>query len=108
MAMSDDPIELDQRRGMAAQKSTETRRRLRAVRVDQARLRRQRDDFERFLRAAPAASWAQAATKARYLLQLYAATNEARDPRHQKLIASTLDDLARLSARPSGGRKEKP
>lgn len=108
MAMSDDPVELDQHRGMAAQKLTETRRRLHAVRIDQARLRRQRNDFERYLRAAPATTWAPVATKARYLLRLYAATPEAQDPRHRKLIDSTLDDLARLSAQPSGGKKEKP
>ncbi len=106
--MSDEPVELDEHRGMAAQKSTELRRRLRVVRIDQARLRRQRDDFERYLRAAPATTWAQVATKARYLLRLYAAMPEAQDSRHQKLIAGTLDDLARLSARPSGGAKEKP
>jgi hypothetical protein len=37
------------------------------------------------------------AEKARYLIQLFAATPEARDPRRQALIASVLEDLARLS-----------
>lgn len=106
--MSDEPVELDEHRGMAAQKSTELRRLLRVVRIDQARLRRQRDDFERYLRAAPATTWAQVATKVRYLLRLYAATPGAQDPRHQKLIADTLDDLARLSARPSPQPSARP
>jgi hypothetical protein len=36
--MADDPVELDEHRGMAAQKSTEIRRRLHAVRADQVAL----------------------------------------------------------------------
>ena len=34
--------------------------------------------------------------KAQYLIQLFAATPEAQDPRRKKLIAHALDDLARL------------
>jgi len=46
---------------------------------------------------APLERLKEAAAKARYLIQLYAATPDARDPRRQKLIAGVLADLARLS-----------
>jgi hypothetical protein len=95
--MTDNPVELDEHRGMAAQKSTETRRRLRAVEADQAALQRRQEEFERHAAAAPSASWSEAAAQARYLIKLFAATPEARNPRRQKLIAKVLDDFARLS-----------
>jgi hypothetical protein len=95
--MNDDPVELDEHRGMAAQKSTEIRRLLREVQADQAALRQRQEEFERFLLAAPATTWQEAAAKARYLLHLFAATVEAQDQRRQRLIAATLEDLARLS-----------
>jgi hypothetical protein len=95
--MTDDPVELDEHRGMAAQRSTEIRRRLREVEADQAALRHRQEEFERQAVAAPSTTWPEAAAKARYLIQLFAATPEARDPRRQELIAKVLDDLARLS-----------
>jgi hypothetical protein len=60
-------------------------------------MRQRQDEFESFLLAAPATTWPEAAAKARYLLQLFATTLDAQDPRRQQLIASTLDDLTRLS-----------
>jgi hypothetical protein len=95
--MTDRPVDLDEHRGMAAQKSTETRRRLHEVRADQAALRGRQDEFERYAVAAPSATWAEASAKARYLIQLFAATPDAQDPRRQELIATVLDDLARLA-----------
>ncbi|MGB8273940.1 MAG: hypothetical protein WCF16_01580 [Alphaproteobacteria bacterium] len=95
--MTDDPVDLDQHRGMAAQKSTEIRRRLQEVQDDQAALRDRQEEFEKFLLAVPATTWPEAAAKARYLIQLFAATPDAQDPRRKKLIASALDDLARLT-----------
>jgi hypothetical protein len=97
MIMTDNPVDLDEYRGMAAQKSTEIRRHLHEVEADQAALRRRQEEFERHAVAAPSATWPEAAAKARYLIQLFAATLEARDPRRQELIAKVLDDLARLS-----------
>jgi len=47
--------------------------------------------------AARSASWAEAAAKAQYLIELFAATPEARNPRRQALIAKVLDEFARLS-----------
>ena len=95
--MADDAVELDDHRGMAAQKSTEIRRRQQAVSADQAALRARQEEFERHAVAAPSASWPEAAVKAQYLIQLFTATPEARNPRRQELIAKVLDDFARLS-----------
>jgi hypothetical protein len=96
--MTDRPVELDEHRGMAAQKSTEIRRRLREVEADQSALRHRQEEFERYAVASPSNSWLAVAERARYLIQLFAATPEAQDPRRQELIASVLDDLARLSS----------
>ena len=95
--MTDDPVDLDEHRGMAEQKATEIRRRLHEVQADQAALHRRLEEFEHFLLAAPATTWPEAAAKARYLIQLFATTPEARDPRRQTLIAGVLDELKRLS-----------
>jgi len=96
----DDPVELDERRGMAAQKATEIRRqRLQEFQADQVALQRRQADLERLLLAAPAETWPEAAAKAQYLIQLFAATLEAQDPRRKELIANALDDLARLCDR---------
>jgi len=95
--MADEPVELDEHRGMAAQKSTENRRRLHEVQADQASLRRRQEEFECHAVAAPSATWRDAAAKARYLIQLFAGTPEARDPRRRELITQVLDDLTRLS-----------
>lgn len=96
--MTDDAIPLDEHRGMAAQKATEIRRRLMEVEADQAALRSRETELEKFLLAAPAHDWVEAAEKARYLLGLFAATSAAQDPRRQQLIARVLDDFKRLSA----------
>jgi hypothetical protein len=95
--MTDEPVNLDERRGMAAQRDTEIRRLLHDVRLDQAALRGRQEELESFLDATPAATRAEAAACARYLLQLFAATPEAQDPRRQRLIARALDDLARFA-----------
>jgi hypothetical protein len=100
MTITDKPIVLDERRGMAAQQATEIRRRLAEVEADQSALRVRRTELEKVLLAAPAQSWPEAAEKARYLIGLFAMTSPARDPRRQKLIASVLDDLARLAGEP--------
>ena len=96
--MTEKPISLDEHRGMAAQRATTIRRARHEVEADQAALRRRQAEFEKLLGAAPASSWAEAAEKARYLIQLFANTPEARDPRRRRLIASVLDDLERLAA----------
>jgi hypothetical protein len=98
--MSGDPVDLDDRRGMAAQKATEIRRRhLQAFEADRAALRQRQEQLEHLLLAAPAETWPEAAAKAEYLIQLFAATPAAQEPRRQELIASALADLARLCER---------
>jgi hypothetical protein len=91
------PVDLDRHRGMSAQKSTEIRRRLHAVRADEEALRQRQREFERYALAEPSKTWSEAADKARYLIELFAATPEAREPRRQELIATVLAELARLS-----------
>jgi hypothetical protein len=95
--MTDKTIDLDQRRGMAAQKATKLRRLLAEVEANVRASRQRQDELESHLVAAPAASWHEAAEKARYLLKLFSATPAAEDPRRQKLIAAVLDDFRRLS-----------
>ena len=96
--MTDTPIDLDQHRGIAAQKATELRRVLAEVEADARALRERQEALEAQLIAEAAVSWPEAADKARYLLGLFAGTAEARDPRRQTLIANVLDDFARLTA----------
>jgi hypothetical protein len=95
--MTDTPVELDEHRGMAAQKETEIRRLIHAVQADQPALRARQDELESFMVAAEAMTWPEAAAKARYLIQLYGATPDAQDPRRQRLIAAVLADLVRMS-----------
>jgi hypothetical protein len=111
MTMQHDPIVLDEHRGMAAQQATEIRRRLAEVEADQAALRERRTELEKFLLSAPAATWLEAADKARYLIGLFATTSMAQDPRRRKLIAGVLEDFRRLSGepapeRPNSGKSE--
>ncbi len=72
--MTDEAIELDERRGMLAQKATDLRRLLADVEANERALRLRQDELEAHLIAAPAANWHEAAEKARYLLNLFAAT----------------------------------
>jgi hypothetical protein len=95
--MTDKPIDLDQHRGMSAQKATGLRRMMAEVEANERTLRLRQDELETQLLAAPAANWHDASEKARYLLNLFAATIGAQDPRRQKLIAAVLADFKRLS-----------
>jgi hypothetical protein len=89
-------IELDQHRGMAAQKATDLRRLMADVEANEKALRSRQDELEAHMLAAPSRNWPEAAKKARYLLNLFAASLAAQDPRKQKLIAAVLDDFERL------------
>ena len=95
--MTEKTVDLDVHRGMAAQKATNLRRLLADVEANEKTLRRRQGELEAHLLAAPAANWHEASEKARYLLNLFAATVAAQDPRRQKLIAAVLADLKRLS-----------
>ena len=95
--MTDRTIDLDRHRGMGAQKATELRRLLAEVEANERALRLRQDELESHLIAAPAANWPEAAEKARYLLNLFAAALTSQDPRRQKLIAAVLADFERLA-----------
>jgi len=99
--MTNDPVSLDSHRGMAAQKATEARRLLAEVAENDRKIRERLDELERQLSAAASTTWQDAAAKATYLLELFATTPQAQDPRRQRLIASALEDFARL-AKPLG------
>jgi hypothetical protein len=90
------PVVLDDHRGMISQKETDARRHRSEVEADQAVLERNRAEFEKFLFAAPAADWTDAAQKALYLLRLFAISPDARDPRLKHLIDDATADLNRL------------
>jgi hypothetical protein len=98
--MTDKTIELDRRRGMAAQKATELRRLLADVESNERALRLRQDELECHLVAAPATNWHEAAEKARYLLKLFGASPAGQDPRRQTLIEAVLADFERLSGTP--------
>jgi hypothetical protein len=95
--MTDKTVDLDRHRGMAAQKATKLRRLLADVEANEKALRVRQEELESHLLAAPATSWHEAAEKACYLLNLFAATLAAEDPRRQKLIAAVLADFERLA-----------
>src|ERR1700742_671836 len=94
--MTDEPLDLDKHRGMAAQKATDLRRALAEVELNAKELREQQAAFEKLL-SVPAASSPEAAAKARYVLNLYAALLPPEDARHRDLVAAILDDFARLA-----------
>ena len=95
--MNDDPVDLDKHRGMAAQKATDMKRLLAEVEGNAKIQRDQQAAIEKQLLAVPAASWPEAAAKARYLLNLYAAQLPPADSHHRDLVAAVLADFARLS-----------
>lgn len=96
--MTDKTIDLDHHRG-TAQKATDLRRRLADVEANERSLRLRQDELEAHLVAAPSVSWQEGAEKARYLLNLFAATLITQDPRRRTLIAAVLADFGRLSGK---------
>jgi hypothetical protein len=95
--MNDTPVDLDKRRGMAAQKATDIRRVLADVEANAKLLRDRQGAVEIQLLAVPATSWPEAAAKARYVLNLYAAELAPADTHHRDLVTAVLADFARLS-----------
>jgi hypothetical protein len=96
--VSDEPLDLDKHRGMAAQKATDIRRALAEVENNARDLRERQGVLEQELLSVPATSWPEAAAKARYILNLYAAGLAPADTHHRDLVASVLADFARLSS----------
>ena len=97
--MSEEPLDLDKHRGMAAQKATDIRRILADVENNARRLREQQGALENRLLSSEAASWPEAAVKARYVLNLYAAGLAPGDAHHRDLVAAVFADFARLTDR---------
>lgn len=95
--VSDKPLDLDKHRGMAAQKATDIRRALAEVEINARDLRERQGVLENQLLSVPAASWPEAAAKARYVLNLYAAGLAPADAHNRDLIAAVFADFARLS-----------
>jgi hypothetical protein len=95
--VTDKPLELDKHRGMAAQKATDIRRVLAEVENNAKDLRDRQTVIENQLLSSPAASWPEAAAKARYVLNLYAADLGPADTHHRDLVAAVLADFVRLS-----------
>jgi hypothetical protein len=94
--MTDDPVDLDKHRGMAAQKATEIRRLLLDVESNSQMLRQRQNELEAQLLALPASSWPDAAVKARYLLTQYQQTLGPQDTLHHRLVEAVLADFGRL------------
>jgi len=95
--MAEEPLDLDRHRGMAAQKATDIRRALAEVESHARDLRERQAALEIGLLAVPAMSWPEAAAKARYVLNLYAAGLAPEDTRHRDLVAAILEDFVRLT-----------
>jgi hypothetical protein len=53
--------------------------------------------LEHQLLSTPADSWPEAAAKARYILNLYAASLSPDDSHHRDLVAAVFEDFTRLS-----------
>jgi hypothetical protein len=95
--MGEEPLDLDKHRGMAAQRATDLRRTLAEVENHARELRDRQTMLENQLLSVPAETWQEAATKARYALNLYVAGLSPEDTRHRNLVAAIFDDFARLS-----------
>ena len=91
--VSDKPLDLDKHRGMAAQKATDIRRILADVENNAKDLRDRQGILENQLLSAPAASWPEAAAKARYVLNLYAAGLAPADTHHRDRLQPYLRTL---------------
>jgi hypothetical protein len=95
--MTDQPLDLDKHRGIAAQKATDIRRVLTEVENRAKELRDRQAVLEAQLLTVSAASWSEAAAKARYVLNLYTATLPPDDTHHRDLVAAVFADFERLS-----------
>jgi hypothetical protein len=102
--VTEKPIDLDQHRGMSAQRATESRRLISEVEAHEAKLHRLRAAAEEQFLALPAATWEEAGVKAKYLMGLYAGTLAGGDARTKRLIAAVLEDFERLSSLSAKGQ----
>lgn len=94
--MTDEPVELDGRRGTAALKATDLRRALADIDADAKELRDHQSQIEMRLLATRPSTWPEAATNTRYVLKLYAESLNLEDTHRRDLIAMVLADFTRL------------
>jgi hypothetical protein len=94
--MMEKPVDLDTRRGMVGRRDVELRRKLRGVQAQQHAMHIREEEFEIFLQGAPATTLLEAAARAKYLIQLFAETKEARGSRRQDLITTSLEEIDRF------------
>jgi hypothetical protein len=97
LPMTDEPLDLDKHRGIAAQKATDIRRILAEVENHAKELRDRQAVLETQLLAIVASSWSDAAAKARYVLNLYLTGLSPDDTHHRDLVAAVFNDFERLS-----------
>jgi hypothetical protein len=88
--MVDETTNLDEHRGMMAQKATDLRRLRAEVEADQAALRARQQELEVLLAAAPAKNWDEAVEKVRYLLDLFSQTADGGEPHRRTLIGRVM------------------
>ena len=95
--MTGRPVDLDGHRDMAARKETILRRLRTEIAGNETQLRCRQRQLAAHMIAAPAANRLEAAEKARYVIDQYAASMCGQDPRIQTLIATVFADFDRLS-----------
>src|SRR5581483_11019139 len=95
--VTEEPLDLDKHRGMAAQKATEMRRTLADVENNARQLRERQGVVENELLSVQATSWPEAAAKSRYIRNLDAAGLTQDDAHHRDLVAVVLADFVRLN-----------
>ncbi len=94
--MSDTPIDLDSHRGQEDQKAASQRRE--QLDLIQAAQAVREEDREQALLETPALCWSDVAPKVRFLLEIFATTEEANQTQRKKLIAQVLRELSRLES----------
>jgi hypothetical protein len=99
--MTDEPVNLDARRGTDNQSAVAFRRHdARQCRADNLPMAPMRDvALYAQLLAGPADTWPEIARKTMFLLDRFATTSEAQDMRIQTLIKRALYDIGRLASR---------
>ncbi|MEQ9564863.1 MAG: hypothetical protein RLN85_03435, partial [Pseudomonadales bacterium] len=92
--MADKLVSLDKHRDIKSRRLTENRRQaLNDIHTQDGVIKIHTDELENVLQSTPATTLLETAAKAKYLIQLFSTTAEARDPRRQDLIKSTLNEI---------------
>jgi hypothetical protein len=94
--MTSDPVDLNERRDLTSRKSVKLRYALRELQTDREILLENQEELESQLVETPSTAFADTAARARYLLGLFAGTQEAQHPRRQILIDQVRADLQRI------------